>query len=277
MGNPPEAFFTPDGAELLPSRHAVGPWGADTMNGQMIGGVVARSLELDHGDPAFLPARLTVDMLRPTALAPVPVTTERIREGRRIRIADAVISQNGKMVARASAVFLRRSKQPPGEVWTPDEPLPAAPWAGPSAEHLTFFPYSEDRGYGDHPDISVWTGTSRKGAWFRESRPLVEGEELTPFVRAALAGDVTSPLTHWGTEALQFINVDYTLALSRLPSGHDIGMRASTHLSAEGVATGSATFFDRLGPIGTCTVLALANPTDAFHIPPPPGPGAPPG
>jgi hypothetical protein len=67
-----------------------------------------------------------------------------------------------------------------------------------------------------------------------ESRPLVEGEPLTPFTRAALAGDVTSPLTHWGTNGLQFINADYTLTLSRLPEGPFIGWQPSTHYSHGG-------------------------------------------
>lgn len=57
-------------------------------------------------------------------------------------------------------------------------------------------------------------------------RDLVDGEELTPLLRAALAVDVTSSLTNFSTDGLAFINADYTLTLSRLPRGLYIGMAA---------------------------------------------------
>ena len=69
--------------------------------------------------------------------------------------------------------------------------------------------------------------------------------------RAAMAGDVTSSLTHSSTGGLNYINADYTLTLSRLPDGEYIGLAALTHYSHAGVATGTAAIFDRLGPIGS--------------------------
>ena len=55
-----------------------------------------------------------------------------------------------------------------------------------------------------------------------------------------MCADVTAAIANWGTEALQFINVDYTLTLSRLPEGPHIGLAALTHYSDDGVANGSA-------------------------------------
>jgi hypothetical protein len=74
-----------------------------------------------------------------------------------------------------------------------------------------------------------------------------------------MAGDVTNPLTHWGTRGMRFINVDYTLTLSRLPDGADVGLAALTHYSHDGVATGAATLFDEHGPIGSSIATALAD------------------
>jgi hypothetical protein len=96
--------------------------------------------------------------------------------------------------------------------------------------------------------------------WLRDLTPLVGGVALTPFVRAAIAGDVASSLTHFGSAGLQFINADYSLTLARLPDGDHIGLTALTHYSHDGVATGAATVFDRNGPIGSATATALANP-----------------
>ena len=36
-------------------------------------------------------------------------------------------------------------------------------------------------------------------AWLRETNRVIDGHPLTPFSRAAMAGEVTSSLTHWGT------------------------------------------------------------------------------
>ena len=87
--------------------------------------------------------------------------------------------------------------------------------------------------------LDAWQHAGPKYIWVRDIRPLIDGEELTPFTRAAMAGDMVSSLTHYGTEGLQFINADYTLTLSRLPEGPYLGLAALTHYSHDGVATGT--------------------------------------
>ena len=105
---------------------------------------------------------------------------------------------------------------------------------------------------------------SQKFTWVRVFRPMVQGHPLTPFSRLAFVGDITSSLTHWGTGGLRYINADYTVNASRLPDGEYLGLAAQSHYGTAGVATGSATMFDRHGPIGTSTALALAQPAAAF-------------
>jgi hypothetical protein len=92
-----------------------------------------------------------------------------------------------------------------------------------------------------------------------ETRPLVDTEPLSAFTRAAMAGDVTASIANWGTRALQFINVDYTLTLSRLPVGPHVGLASLTHHSKDGIATGSAVLVDHTGPIGSAVSVALAH------------------
>ena len=99
-----------------------------------------------------------------------------------------------------------------------------------------------------------------KFAWLRDIKPLVDGEPMTPFTRAAMVGDAASSLTHFGSRGLHFINADYTLTLGRLPDGPYVGLAALTHYSHAGVATGVVTMFDRLGPIGSAVATALVNP-----------------
>ena len=107
-----QAFFTADGDDLVPSPIARGPWGS-TISGTYVGGLLGRAIELSGGDDDLQPARLTVDLLRPVSLLePVRLATTVEREGRRIRLVDAAMTQNGTVVARASALFLRRGEQP---------------------------------------------------------------------------------------------------------------------------------------------------------------------
>lgn len=248
-------FLVVDGDAFVPQPHARSPWSKDMLHGRILGGLLARTVEREHGDPDFHFARLTVDLFRNTPLVPLRVSTNRVRDGRRVRVVDAVVTSEQGPVGRASAVLLRRGEQPPGEVW-------AAPvWEMPPPERLGP-PVPASNGW--EPPMLLWRTTpwqskERSRVWIREIHPLVEGEEPTPFTRVALAAEFVSPLTHMGSDGLHFINADYTLCLSRLPKGDLIGMESGGHLSDEGVAVGQCTLYDESGPIGFGAVAAVAN------------------
>jgi len=265
----PSCFFVSDGDGYVPTPLARGPWGP-SLSGNYIGGLLGRAVEQDVDDVHLQPARLTVDLLRPVALQPVQVHSSVVRDGRRLRLVDAVMTQNDVMVARASALFLRRGEHVTDKVWTTPVAMPAIP-AEPEvlADDLPMLLHS----YGRDPvagspgvGVSEWRHDGQKFAWVRETKPLVDDEPLSPFIRAAMAADVTSSITHWGASGLQFINADYTLTLSRLPEGPYIGLASVTHYGNAGVGTGVATLFDKTGPIGSGMATALVNP--GFAPPP---------
>lgn len=263
----PEAFFTVDGDSYLPGPMTRGPWGA-AMGGQIVGGLLGWGIERSGVDPELQPARFTVDLLRPVPLEPVRIRTSVQREGRRIKLVDGALIQNGITVARASALFLRRGEHPGGQVWSaPIEmpPLPTNSNGFPAAMPFHIWGYGATAA--GNPGIAAgeWEQShSQKFAWARLFRPMVQGHPLTPFTRLAFVGDITSSLTHWGTGGLRYINADYTVTASRLPDGEYVGLAAVSHYGTAGVATGSATLFDRHGPIGTSSALALAQPAEAF-------------
>jgi len=265
-----EAFFTQDGERFVPGPMAQGPWGA-TISGHIIGGLLGWAVEHDEPDTELQPARLTVDLLRPTFMEPVTVHTSVQREGKRIKVVDVAVLQHDQVVSRASALLLRRGEHPDGSVWSPPvspPPLPDATEQPEAVMPFLLYAYSGDTPTGALGATSVWEQDhSGKFAWVREVRPLIAGVEMTPFTRAALAGDVTSALTHWGTGGLRYINADFTMTLSRLPVGEFIGLAADAHHGVDGVATGAATLFDEQGPIGTSIAVALAQPADAFRPP----------
>lgn len=264
MTNPlPASYFVADGDVLAPTFMAKGPWGS-SISGNFIGGVLAHAIERTVGDTDLQPARLTVDLLRPAAMAALRTRTSVVRQGRRLTLVDAELSQDDVVVARASALFLRRGEQPPGEVWTSPVAMPPFPLDSDDptgVAPMLIWAYGKDPDVsGASFDLSQWQHDGPKFVWLRDIKPLVDGEPLTAFTRAAMAGDVASSLTHYGTGGLQFINADFTLTLSRLPEGSDIGLAALTHSSHGGVGSGTAAMFDRRGLIGSATATTLANP-----------------
>ncbi len=247
------AFFTRGAAGFVPAPHARSPWAPGMLHGRLIGGLAARAVEEEYGDPEMHFARLTVDLFRNSPMLPITVEVALVRDGRRIRVADAVLSTERGVIGRASVVLLRKGEQPAG-----DRPVTPAwdesPPDGPPPEHTGGWvpPF-------DLWSLPGWNGPGRRRIWMRETCPLVEEERLSPFVRAALAADFASPLSGMDSGGLQFINADYTLNLARLPEGEVIGMDATGHLSTEGVAAGQCTVHDAAGPIGYCLVSAIAN------------------
>jgi hypothetical protein len=226
---------------------------------------LAWAVERAADDPELHPARLTVDLPAPTALAPVEVHTRVHHDRRRLRLVEAVLIQRGTPVARASAVFLRRGPQPKGEVWS--QPIHMPPLPIEDGDHPSLFVRTYGWGAGvQNPDPGWPEKPGPKYTWLEETRQLIDGEQLSAFTRAAMAGDVTAAIANWGSHALEFINVDYTLTLSRLPEGPHIGLASLTHYSDDGVATGSAVLIDRKGPVGNCVSVSIAH--SGFRPPP---------
>ena len=123
----PTCFFVSDGKDYVPTRLARGPWGP-SISGNYVGGMLGRTVEHEVDDAGLQPARLTVDLLRPVALKPLQMHSSVVRDGRRLRLVDAVMTQDDVIVARASGLFLRRSEHTTVDtVWTSPVTMPAIP------------------------------------------------------------------------------------------------------------------------------------------------------
>jgi hypothetical protein len=253
-------FFAVEAGQLVPQPVARGLWGTDQMHGLAISGALGRAIEQaigERGRTELRAARYNVDLFKPAAMALCTTTTEIVREGPRLCLVGATLRQEGVPVARASALFLRPSESPGGAVWSsgievsPPPDLPAA-----SDERLPLVIGSDDTG---------WTGSlagsqngSRKFAW-QTALPVIVGEEPSPFVSVASVADAASMVTNLGSNGVEFINADISLAISRLPVSREIGMVALERSEHDGIASGTALVYDREGAIGTSTVVAIAN------------------
>ncbi len=111
-------------------------------------------------------------------------------------------------------------------------------------------------------DFRQHQNAGRKTTW-NSAVAVVAGEALTPFQAVAATADGVNLVTSWGSNGVEHINTDVTLALARQPIGTEIGMRAVDRVEEDGIAIGTAEVFDRSGPLGTvmCTVIANARRT----------------
>jgi hypothetical protein len=250
-----EPFFTRAGAGYQPTPSSRGPWDPRSLHGRVIAGLLAHEIEQALHDPAFLPARLTVDMYRLPDLSPVTTTTRIVRDGGRLKVIDAEFFSAGVSMARATCQMLRRTENPAGTIWEPpnwDAPLPAAipdPADGRSGMGGMWATKPIDGGFGQ---------PGRRRLWMREVRELIGGAPLTPFVRVALAADFASPFANSSDKGLAYINSDLTLYLHRAPVTDWVGFEVVNHHATEGVAIGECWLHDEQGPIGSSTVCALA-------------------
>lgn len=250
------AFFTIRDAKYVPQDLAISRWAPTHLGGLAICGLLARQLENHSPGTNFVPARLTVDMFRPVATEPVSVSSQLRRAGNRITIADAWVVQSDDVRARATVAYLAQSSEPLGDVWHAYHylPIPVPTKVPPGGSALLFKCGQRDW----TADVTANQNAERKSIWLNLP-PLVEGEPISRFQRAAILGDLTNLICNWGSHGVGYINTDMTLALARLPEGAELGLHAQDQLTADGIATGTATLYDRKGACGTCLVTAISN------------------
>lgn len=246
-----ESYFTREGNLFIPQPACRGPWNPKSLNGRVVVALCGFQIEQSFELADYMPARLTVDMYRLPGFAPIEVKTNVVRDGARIKVVDAEFSSGGVSYARATSQWLKRSQNSAGHVWS----LPS--WEVPAPETLP-----EPANRNSPMAMRAITGAigtfGQKRVWLRESRELVGGTPLTPFMRAALPADLANPLSNSGDRGLGYINSDVTLYLHRLPVDEWIGMEVVNHQATDGVAIGQVVLYDQMGAIGTSSVCGPA-------------------
>jgi hypothetical protein len=248
-----EPFFRQEGELFVPTAIAQGTWAEDSLHGRAVVGLLGFEIERRLGEPGFLPARLTVDLYRMPPSAPLEIRTRLLRDGRRIRLAEAEVFAAGVSCARALGLFLRMGDPSVRPVWSRGRGNAPPPSEAPAShQHWTI------GGVWDFRPVSGFDGAGPRSAWMRELREMVGGHPHTPFSRVAAAADVASPFAHaHGNSGLDYINSDLTIYLHRLPAGEWVGVEAAEHGAAEGVAAGACFLHDEVGPIGLVACAAL--------------------
>lgn len=262
------AFFRPDtDGRVLPLAYARSLWAPGTLNGPAVCALAAHAAEQRIAEPGFRAARFTIDLFKAAREIPTSTRARVLRSGGRIRVAEVDVVQFPDdsaaeaevIVARATAVLLRESQNPPGQRWQRD--ADARTFSPPTTAVDDWAPRfaSDTAGVGEwDSNMGNHQNGLRKRVWTRAA-PAVVGAELTPFVRAAISAESTSLICNWGTTGIGFINCDLTVALSRLPRGDRIGVEADSHTEHDGISASTAGLYDVDGMWGVGMVTAVNN------------------
>lgn len=251
------AVFLRDGDAFVPTAYAGGPWAADAQHGGAACGLLARNLEACETPVPMRIVRATFELMRSVPLTPLTARTEILRRGKRTQLAITSLFDGETEVARATGSYIRTTEGlglETGPNFLSETPHPSEPGAGPPPTMrigmMPGFLHAVDFVRADgEPD-----GKNPSTTWLRLHVPIVEGEEVTPFVRLASVADFASGISN----ALDFdryvtINPDVSLHVARPPRSEWIGIEGSTHVSNDGTGQSEAHMYDAEGVVAFAT------------------------
>lgn len=242
--------FALEGDRLTATTNGVGPWNPRLLHGGAPASLVARALEALPTLAPMRVSRLTIDLMRPVPVGPIDVEAKIVRDGRKIQLCEVVLHSEGAEVVRASGLKIRVAEQPlpEGTYQIPfDFEVPGDDFETPPMPGMHGF----GSGMVFHPVKGAFGVPGPASVWFRARRPMVQGETITPLMRAALSADFCNgvggvvPITDW-----TYINADLTVNLARDPVGPWILVDAHTLASDGGRALAMGRLGDRHGWFG---------------------------
>jgi hypothetical protein len=250
----PDAFYEPlDDGRYRSTVLTRGPWDPRAQHAgppsALLGGALGSALGSTLDGPVV---RITLEILRPVPIADLTVTTELLRPGRKVALAQGVLSDDEGPVMLARAWAIRSEELAlPAEVRAGPDAIP-----GPGeASAKPFFLGAADVGYHTAMDVRfVKGGFTEPGpavVWMRPRQPVVAGTELTPLQRVLCAADSGNGVSAWfDAESWLFINTDLTVHLHRHPTGEWVSLDAHTVLEPDGFGLAQSVLRDETGVIG---------------------------
>jgi hypothetical protein len=245
-----EAFYLPLGeGRFRPTRATESPWDRDSQHGGPPSALLAH-LAAATADPGQRAARVSVDFLGAIPRRELTVEVAQLRPGRRISLAEARMTVDGRAVAVARVWFLATGPMPPART-----PVAVPPPVPDESASTAFLPHLPDWGYGHALDWRYTAGSpDRPGpaaVWTRVRVPLVAGRPITPLARVLVAADAANglsaelPLTGWLS-----IPPGMTATLLREPAGEWVHLDCRTQLTEDGLGLCSGVLSDPHGALG---------------------------
>jgi len=246
MNEDPRHLYDPLGDSVYqPTRLAQGPWNPAHQSGVVLAALMTHGLECIAAPADMLMARVTLDLIRPTAFGPVEMRSRIVRDGRRQQMVEVELWAGGDMLtARGTGVRLRTAPSPAtDEPPPPPPPLDAPSFLRPNAAMGAICEAKLLKGGLESPGPgSLWT---------RFDGDVVPDVPISPLVQTAMVADFGSGLSSFvDWREWTFANVDITLHLVRAPRPGWLKLDARTMSAGNGVGLVTSDLADDMGPFG---------------------------
>jgi hypothetical protein len=273
-----DSLFIPSaGGRVEPTEHARGPWDPRALHGGAPAALIAREFERTEPGAELPIARLGFEFLKPIPFAELQVTTEIVRNGRRVQELAAELkavsdggAPGGETIGRASAL---RIQAVPKGLPDPDDrrglPGPETVRSIPGPEQGKVVKFAlNDTGESSLAttgmEMSWLTDPWSLGpgqVWMRLRQPVLPGEEPSSLLRLVATADFGNGISaELRFDRYLFINADLTIHLWRRPQGEWIGLDAKTVLMDGGVGTAESVLHDASGPVGRALQTLVVQP-----------------
>lgn len=242
---PPIYFYEPVPGGIAPTRLPRGLWDRRYQTGVALAGLTAHLVEETPALAPMVITRFTMDLLKPTPMAPVEPRVTLLRNGKRLQLLEVELVHEDEVTVKAIALRVR----------TADSPRTESPRHGP--------PPAEPRpGFDDRksPFSHIVQTRMESGGmeelgdgvqWVRFDGEIVRGKPITPFVQMAMASDFGSGLSSFvDWREWTYANVDISLHLTRMPEGPWMRLASHSDSAGNGIAVVDTTLSDLTGDVG---------------------------
>lgn len=258
--NEKHPLFTLDGNRYLPTDWAIGPWDPQLLHGGASAALLTHGIEAMQPDPDWLPAKLNFDFFRPIRKTPMTLRAEVVREGKRVRLVDVFLAEEGGVVARASGFVIAPTRDAPASAlsaihapvsWQDLKPV-LDPGTGRHRQFNSKIEFRPTTAPFSGPGISVW---------LKANYALLPDTPLTPACRTAALSDFANAIGIWSDPTRRgFINADIALSTYRRQRGDWICLESVARPDGDGIAVSTVRLYDEAGLFGSATTVCLARP-----------------
>lgn len=239
-----DPIFSPDGNDWVPHAEASGPF-RGLHGGAVSGLTVAVMEEMARAEGFGTPTTATIFILRPAPFEKLQTKVTPLRIGGRIAILESELFWGDKLIAKATAAFVKPINLPELEIAEAPQikvdPASLPKWQRTSNQtHTTFFDALDIRDDGQ--------GTK----WGRMLRPMTPYD--TPFASLFALSDNGTPYWLSGTPLWPprwgFPNIDVALHVTRPRIGEWVGVTPTSDWRVEGNGLTEAAIHDEHGLLG---------------------------
>ena len=262
-----DSIFSVERDLFVPGPLAGGPWDPSALHGGAPAALIVTELERTLPEQLAL-GRLSIELLRPVPSAPLALTIEAIRPGRRVRELSVELRNEEELVCRASALAVQcvpavavdAAKTDPAElVPSGTLPPPDSPEARPFDADGPLSP-----AFASAIEMRWLTQPWRTGPaqlWMRMRADVLPDVAASPLAALAAAADFGNGVgAELHFDRFIFINADLSIHLWRPPEGEWIGLDARTLLFQGGAGVAESVLHDVRGPVGRAFQTLVVQP-----------------